>query len=42
MVTLGARSVAFLREVGQAYAGGPTLEQLVAVAARHGVKPIFG
>lgn len=39
MITLGAPSLPFLREVGQAYAGGPTLERLHEVAARHGVHP---
>lgn len=42
MVTLGARSVAFLREIGEAYAAGPTLERLVEIAARHGVRPAGG
>jgi hypothetical protein len=28
-------------EVGEAYAAGPTLERLVAIAGRHGVKPAF-
>ena len=42
MVTLGARSVAFLREVGEAYAEGPTLERLIDIAARHGVRPAGG
>lgn len=41
MVTMGAPSVQFLREVGEAYAGGPTLAQLVEIAARHGVTPIL-
>jgi quercetin dioxygenase-like cupin family protein len=39
MITLGAPSAAFLREVGRVYAEGPTLERLVEVARRHGVKP---
>lgn len=39
MVTLGAPSVAFLREVGETYAAGPTLEKLVEIAGRHGVRP---
>lgn len=39
MVTMGAPSVAFLQEIGQAYADGPTLERLVEIAGRHGVKP---
>ena len=40
MVTLGAPSVAFLQEIGKAYAEGPTLERLIEIAGRHGVKPI--
>ena len=42
MVTLGAPSVGFLREVGEAYAEGPTFERLVEIAARHGVRPAGG
>jgi mannose-6-phosphate isomerase-like protein (cupin superfamily) len=41
MITFGAPSAAFLREVGQTYAEGPTRERLLDVAARHGVKPHF-
>jgi hypothetical protein len=41
MVTLGAPSVGFLREAGEAYADGPTLERLVEIARRHGVEPAF-
>ena len=41
MLTVGAPSVGFLREVGEAYAAGPTLERLVEIAGRHGVKPAF-
>jgi hypothetical protein len=41
MLTMGAPSVEFLRQVGQVYATGPTLERLVEVASRHGVKPAF-
>jgi quercetin dioxygenase-like cupin family protein len=41
MITLGAPSLGFLTEVGQAYAEGPTLEHLLEIAARHGVKPAF-
>ena len=40
MVTLGAPAVSFLQEIGQAYADGPTLEQLIEIAGRHGVKPV--
>jgi quercetin dioxygenase-like cupin family protein len=40
MVTLGAPSITCLREVGEAYADGPTLERLVEIAGRHGVKPV--
>ena len=29
------------REVGEVYATGPTLERLVEVAGRHGVRPAF-
>ena len=39
MVTLGARSVGFLRQIGEAYAEGPTMERLIEIAARHGVRP---
>ncbi|MGE0229292.1 MAG: cupin domain-containing protein [Dehalococcoidia bacterium] len=39
MITLGAPSLGFLRDVGQVYADGPTLERLLDVAAKHGVKP---
>jgi quercetin dioxygenase-like cupin family protein len=41
MITLGAPSVGFLREVGHAYAEGPTLERIVEIARRHGVQPSF-
>jgi hypothetical protein len=41
MLTVGAPSVGFLLEVGEAYAAGPTLERLVEIAGRHGVKPAF-
>jgi quercetin dioxygenase-like cupin family protein len=41
MITLGAPSLEFLKEVGQVYAEGPTREKLVAVAHRHGVQPAF-
>jgi mannose-6-phosphate isomerase-like protein (cupin superfamily) len=34
-------TVEFLREVGEVYATGPTLERLVEVAGRHGVRPAF-
>jgi mannose-6-phosphate isomerase-like protein (cupin superfamily) len=40
MVTIGAPSVDFLREVGEAYADGPTLERLIEIARRHGVVPV--
>jgi hypothetical protein len=39
LLSVGAPSVGFLREVGEAYAAGPTLERLVA--GRHGVRPAF-
>jgi quercetin dioxygenase-like cupin family protein len=39
LITIGAPSVAFLREVGEAYADGPTLARLVEIAGRHGVRP---
>jgi hypothetical protein len=41
MLTVGVPSVEFLREVDEAYAAGPTLERLVEIAGRHGVKPAF-
>jgi hypothetical protein len=41
MLTAGAPSMGFLREVGEVYATGPTLERLVEVAGRHGVRPAF-
>jgi hypothetical protein len=41
MLTIGAPSVEFLREVGQVYATGPTLERLFEIAHRHSVKPAF-
>jgi mannose-6-phosphate isomerase-like protein (cupin superfamily) len=41
LLTVGAPSVGFLREVGEAYAAGPTLERLVEIAGRHGVTPAF-
>ena len=40
MITLGAPSVPFLQEVGEAYAAGPTLERLIEIATRHGVTPV--
>ena len=39
MVTLGAPSIGFLREIGEAYAAGPTFEKLLEIAGRHGVRP---
>ena len=42
MVTLGAPSITFLREIGEAYAQGPTLERLLEIAGRHGVRPAGG
>ena len=39
MITLGAPSLAFLREIGHIYAQGPSLDRLLAAAARHGVAP---
>jgi hypothetical protein len=41
MITVGAPSATFVREVGQAYASGPTRERLVEIAEHHGVKPHF-
>ena len=41
MLTVGAPSLGFLREVGEVYATGPALECLVGVAGRHGVRPAF-
>jgi mannose-6-phosphate isomerase-like protein (cupin superfamily) len=40
MLTLGAPSIAFLQEIGRAYADGPTLKRLLEIAGRHGVKPV--
>ena len=37
MVTIGAPSATFLREIGEVYAAGPTLERLIEVAGRHGL-----
>lgn len=37
MVTFGAPSATFLKEIGQVYAEGPTVERLVEVAGRHGL-----
>jgi mannose-6-phosphate isomerase-like protein (cupin superfamily) len=39
LITLGARSAEFLREVGEVYERGPSLARLVEVARRHGVEP---
>lgn len=39
MVTLGAPSVGFLREIGEAYAEGATVDRLIEIAGRHGVQP---
>jgi quercetin dioxygenase-like cupin family protein len=41
MITAGAPSAAFVREVGEAYASGPTRKRLIEIAARHGVVPHF-
>jgi hypothetical protein len=41
MITVGAPAAAFLEEIGEVYAEGPTLERLVEVARRHGVRPHF-
>ncbi len=41
MIMLRAPSAAFVREVGQAYAEGPTRERLIEIAALHGVTPHF-
>jgi hypothetical protein len=41
MLTVGASSLDFLRDVGDVYATGPALERLVEVAGRHGVRPAF-
>ena len=40
MITLGSPSVRFLQEIGEAYADGPTLERLIEIAGRHGVRPV--
>jgi quercetin dioxygenase-like cupin family protein len=39
MITVGAPSATFIREVGEVYASGANLERLVEVARRHGVEP---
>ena len=41
MIAIGAPAVDFVREVGQAYAEGPSLGRLVSIAGRHGVIPAF-
>ena len=41
MITIGAPSAAFLKDIGRAYAEGPTRERLIEIAGRHGVKPHF-
>jgi mannose-6-phosphate isomerase-like protein (cupin superfamily) len=41
MITVGAPSAAFIREVGEAYAAGPSRERLLEIASRHGVTPHF-
>ena len=39
MLTLGAPSLEFLKEVGRVYAEGPSRDRLLQVARRHGVEP---
>ena len=41
MITLGAPSLKSLKEVGEAYAEGPSMERLLDIARRHGVQPAF-
>jgi quercetin dioxygenase-like cupin family protein len=41
MITLGAPSLDFLKEVGCVYAEGSSRDRLLAVARRHGVEPAF-
>jgi ethanolamine utilization protein EutQ (cupin superfamily) len=41
MITHGAPSLDSLKEIGQIYAEGPSLEGLVAAARKHGVEPVF-
>ena len=41
MIAAGPPALDFLKEVGRAYEDGPTLERLVEIAERHGVKPEF-
>jgi mannose-6-phosphate isomerase-like protein (cupin superfamily) len=41
MITIGAPSTDFLKEVGPVYADGPTLDRLLEVARRHGVEPTW-
>jgi mannose-6-phosphate isomerase-like protein (cupin superfamily) len=38
MITVGAPSLDFLKEVGRAYAEGPTRDKLLEIAGRHGVE----
>jgi len=42
MITLGAPSLDFLKEVGRVYDEGPNRDRLLAIALRHGVTPTFG
>jgi hypothetical protein len=39
MITVGAPSSGFLREIGEVYAAGPTPDRLIEIALRHGVRP---
>jgi hypothetical protein len=41
MITIGAPSAAFLREIADAYAEDHTGARVLEVAAKHGVKPHF-
>jgi mannose-6-phosphate isomerase-like protein (cupin superfamily) len=39
MITIGAPSAQFLKDVGRVYAEGPSRERLLEIAERHGVVP---
>ena len=41
MITLGAPSLTFLKEIGQVYAEGPSRERLLEIARRHGIEPVL-
>jgi quercetin dioxygenase-like cupin family protein len=41
LITLGAPSLDFFKEVGRIYAEGPTFDRLVAAARKHGIVPVL-